>query len=384
MLFNYLQKGKIMKNLVMVLLLLSFIIAAPIFSAVHTRLQYVSNESGVLIVDVQAMSDNGVPLISLYRGAFKISETLEKRVVAVGFQNFLFQNEDYEQQVGYSSEYRKVTWIYTIRDESTNYSAVPEEWTSVLRVIIIYNIADENASITWAGSPYYLVKDENDNDITGDYYPIPPELQDFPLPVEMATFSATRDGGQVALLWRTESELNNLGFNIYRSEQEEEGYSRLNEDLIRGQGTTTAAHDYSYIDDDIESDKDYWYTIETISTDGLSTFYGPVQAATSSNVQSEIAATPEEFALLQNYPNPFNPSTEIRYRLAKSSKVVLSIYDVRGHMIQRLVSGTQQAGSYSVVWNGLDANGARVNSGIYIYELKAGDNVFYRKMTMIK
>ncbi len=372
-----------MKNLVMVLVLLSFVVAAPIFSAVHTRLQYVSNEGGVLIVDVQAMSDSTSPLISLYRGAFKISETLEKRVVAVGFQNYLFQNEDYEQQVGYSSEYRKITWIYTIR-ETMNYTAMPEEWTSVLRVIIIYNIADENASITWAGSPYYLVKDDNDADITGDYYPIPPELQDFPLPVEMTAFSATRDADQVTLTWRTESELNNLGFNIYRSEQEEEGYTRMNEDLIRGQGTTTAAHDYSYIDDDIESDKDYWYTVETISTDGLSTFYGPVHAASTSSVHSEVAATPEEFALLQNYPNPFNPNTEIRYQLAQSADVVLTIYDVRGHLVQRLVSETQQPGSYSVVWNGLNANGGRVNSGIYIYELKAGDNVFYRKMTMIK
>jgi len=373
-----------MKNLLVVLLLFSVFVALPAFAGVSTRLQYVSNENGVLIVDVQAMSDNGVPLVSQYRGAFKISETLEKRVVAVGFQNYLFQNEEYEQLVGYSSEYRKVTWVYNIREASTNLSAIPTDWVNVLRVIIVYNISDENASITWAGSPSYLVEDENGVNITGEYLPVPPELQDFPLPVEMTTFAATRAADQVDLTWRTESELNNLGFNIYRSEQKEEGYNRLSDELIRGQGTTSAAHDYSYIDDNIEADKDYWYTIETISTDGLSTFYGPVQAASLASAQTGIDAAPSDFMLLQNYPNPFNPSTEIRYKLAKSSAMTLSVYDVRGKMVKRLASGVQDAGAYSVVWNGLDANSARVNSGIYIYELKAGNQVFYRKMTLIK
>ena len=376
-------KGNIMKNLIAVVLLLSLIVAAPLFANVHTRLQFVNNESGILVIDVQAMSDDGIPLVSQYRGAFKIAETLEKRVVAVGFQNFVFQNEEYEELVGYSSDYRKVTWVYNIREDH-DFSAIPEDWTTVLRVVIVYNIGDENATVTWAGSPSYLVEDENGTNITGDYLPIPSELQDFPLPVEMTAYSATRQENAIELNWRTESELNNLGFNIYRSEQAEEGYSLISDELVRGQGTTTAAHDYSYIDDTIESDKDYWYTIETVSTDGVSTYYGPMAASTMSDIDMNLNATPAEFALMQNYPNPFNPSTEIRYQLAKSTKTTLSIYDVRGQRVKQLISGIQDAGAYTVVWNGLDATGARVNSGIYIYELKAGAEVFYKKMTMIK
>ncbi len=372
-----------MRNMTAIIVLIALFIAAPLIASVHTRLHYVSNESGILVVDVQAMSDEGAPLINLYRGAFKISETLEKRVVAVGFQHFVFQADEYEQLVGYTSEYRKVTWVYTIRDDG-QHAGIPNDWTTILRVVVVFNISDENATITWAGSPSYLVEDDNGTDITGDYDPIPPELQDFPLPVELATFSAERTANQVELTWRTESELNNLGFHVYRSVTKEEGYARITKELIRGQGSTTAAHDYSYVDKAIDAEKDYWYTIETVSTDGLSTYYGPIEASSMSGVAEDISATPLEFSLAQNYPNPFNPSTEIRYHLAKSSAMTLTVYDVRGKLVKRLASGIQEAGAYSVVWNGLDSNGARVNSGIYIYELKAGNQVFYHKMTLIK
>lgn len=373
-----------MKKIVSMLIVFSFLLALPTVADVYTRLDMVSNENGKLVVDVQAFSDDGSPLISLYRGAFKISETLEKRVVAVSFENLVFQAPSYETQVGYSSEYRKVTWVYTYNEAFAGpYSSIGTDWMTILRVTIWYNQADEVASLSWAGSPYYLVKDDQGNDITGDYYPIPPELQDFPLPVEMSMYSATfQDDNSVRVAWRTETELNNLGFNVLRSDNENEGYVKLNQDLIPGQGTTIEPTDYEYLDTS-PSKSTHWYLIETISTDGLSTFYGPTQATSSSDIELG-SATPLDFELHQNYPNPFNPSTEIRYQLASLSDVTLTVYDIRGNVVKTLVSQTQDAGSYSVTWSGTNQAGARVNSGIYLYELRAGQHVYYNKMTLIK
>lgn len=369
-----------MKKMVTMLVLVSMWLAVPATAKVYTRLQLVSNVNGVLVVDVQALSDDGAPLISLYRGAFKISETLEQRVMAVEFKHLLFERPAYIQEYGYSTPYRKVTWIYTYDTNSGKpYAAVDTDWVSVLRVTITYNQSNEKATLSWAGSPYYWVKDDQDNDITGDYWPISPDLQDFPLPVQLSAFAAkTLENGAVQITWRTESELNNLGFNLYRSSSETEGFVRVNEELIEGQGTTSSAHDYSYVD----ATGGVWYLIENISLDGLSTFDGPVQASVLSGVKSE--ANPAGYTLITNYPNPFNPSTEIRYTLATAASVELTVYSVRGKMTKQLVAAHQAPGAYSVVWDGLDVNGQRVDSGVYICEYRVDNQVYYHKMTMVK
>ncbi|MBN1481830.1 T9SS C-terminal target domain-containing protein [candidate division KSB1 bacterium] len=374
-----------MKKITVFVVLVSMLFVTTSFAKVYTQLVLVSNENGVLVVDVQAKSDDGEPLISLYRGAFKISETLEKRVTFVGFDNLVFTSPDYKTQIGYSSDYRKFYWVYTYNTGNAGpYASIPEDWLSVLRVRIIYNTADEIASLSWAGSPSYLVLDENGKDITGDYMPIPPELQDFPLPVEMSVYSANIENNTAVVKWRTESELNNLGFNVYRSENEESGFVRLTGELIRGQGSTSTPHDYQYIDKSILPKVDYWYAIETISLDGLSTFYGPFPATVSSAIASGTPEMPVNFMLRQNYPNPFNPETQIRYELSAASDVKLTIYDILGNEIVSLVDGHQVAGRYSVAWDGTARNGQRLESGIFIYELRAGEQVFYHKMTMIK
>ena len=90
------------------------------------------------------------------------------------------------------------------------------------------------------------------------------------------------------------------------------------------------------------------------------------------------------FGLNQNYPNPFNPSTTIRYSLADESNVRLVIYNVLGQRIRSLVNETQTAGFYSMVWDGRDAFGLQVVTGLYLYRLEAGMNVAVRKMVFAK
>ncbi len=91
-----------------------------------------------------------------------------------------------------------------------------------------------------------------------------------------------------------------------------------------------------------------------------------------------------KFDLFQNYPNPFNPSTTIRYQVARAAKVELQIYNVRGQLVKTLVNAKQNAGRYTLVWNGTNDAGVPVSSGIYFLTMKAGDFRKVQKMTLLK
>ena len=98
---------------------------------------------------------------------------------------------------------------------------------------------------------------------------------------------------------------------------------------------------------------------------------------------------PEETALLANYPNPFNPETWIPYQLAKGTDVTVTIYDLQGAVVRRLMLGHQAAGIYhhrsrAAHWDGKNTVGEPVASGIYFYTLTAGDFTATRKLLIIK
>ena len=95
---------------------------------------------------------------------------------------------------------------------------------------------------------------------------------------------------------------------------------------------------------------------------------------------------PETYALFQNYPNPFNPVTTIKYLLSETSRVTLKVYNILGQEVRILVDKEEKAGSYSVLWDGLDEGGEGVASGVYLCKLEAADGCFPRvkKMVLIK
>ena len=101
------------------------------------------------------------------------------------------------------------------------------------------------------------------------------------------------------------------------------------------------------------------------------------------------ALTPQETLLLANYPNPFNPETWIPYQLAKPANVTLTIYDINGRVVRDLDLGHQRAGIYqgksrAAYWDGRNAVGESVASGVYFYTLTAGDFAATRKMLIRK
>ena len=92
--------------------------------------------------------------------------------------------------------------------------------------------------------------------------------------------------------------------------------------------------------------------------------------------------TPKKFGLSQNFPNPFNPSTTINFLIPKSSFVNLKIYDILGHEVATLVNEEKPAGIYNITFNaGNLSNGkAGLASGVYFYQLKAGNYVATKKL----
>ena len=96
------------------------------------------------------------------------------------------------------------------------------------------------------------------------------------------------------------------------------------------------------------------------------------------------SSIPKAFGLSQNYPNPFNPSTAINFALPQTSNVRLDIFNILGQHVITLADGEYAAGTHEVIWNGTNSNGGSVSSGIYLYRVKAGDNVHTKKMMLTK
>jgi hypothetical protein len=91
-----------------------------------------------------------------------------------------------------------------------------------------------------------------------------------------------------------------------------------------------------------------------------------------------------DFILDQNYPNPFNPNTNINFSLPEEIHVNLSIYNLTGQLVNQLVNQTLTRGEYSINWDGRDNIGNPLSGGIYIYKLQVGNNIFTKKMILMK
>ncbi len=210
---------------------------------------------------------------------------------------------------------------------------------------------------------------------------------DYSLPVELSTFSAQRLDDRTKLSWVTESEVENLGFNIFRAvsddslQPEQSQFAKINSRLIAGNGNSSQRNDYEYTDI-FNPDAQYlWYMLQDVSYNGRTEFHNSLMINLAAE---ENDITPVEFRLRQNYPNPFNPNTVISYNLADNSPVELTIYNVLGNKIKTLVAGYQPAGQHRIQWNATDEQGNKVASGIYFYQLSTPAFMKIKKMTLLR
>ena len=146
------------------------------------------------------------------------------------------------------------------------------------------------------------------------------------------------------------------------------------------------------IENDLHSEEgqlhEYWGTVNGNWFDGPNEYFEQIQSDAflflynqlfSVEVPIDHEVIPKSFTLHQNSPNPFNPITTLRYDLPQESDVTLTIYDITGRMVQTLVNELQQSGMKKVIWNASD-----VSSGVYIYQIQAGDFRQTKKMVLLK
>lgn len=211
-----------------------------------------------------------------------------------------------------------------------------------------------------------------------DGYAMGTSTSDISLPVTLTSFTATAGDGEVTLRWVTESEIENLGFNIYRSTKYNDQFSIINDQLIPGAGNSSQRHEYEYVDRDVTNGIKYWYKLEDVDYSGNTELHGTLSATPMKR------AAPKEFRLYPNYPNPFNPVTTISYDLPEDGFVELSIYNMRGEKVTTLTKSNQEAGSYRLNWDGTDQNGEMVASGIYFLRIVRGSYSNTSKMVFIR
>ena len=93
---------------------------------------------------------------------------------------------------------------------------------------------------------------------------------------------------------------------------------------------------------------------------------------------------PKKFTVHQNYPNPFNPVTSLSYDLPKESFVNITIYDMLGNVVNKLVNAKQTSGYKSVQWNATNNQGQSVSAGVYLYSIEINDFRQTKKMILLK
>ena len=205
------------------------------------------------------------------------------------------------------------------------------------------------------------------------------------LPVQLTSFSASVLEIGVKLSWRTETEVDNYGFEIERKNPplnplpggELKGWVKIG--FVEGHGNSNSPKDYSYVDNNITGGN-YSYRLKQIDTDGSFEY---------SKIIEVQFGLPQKYELSQNYPNPFNPVTTIQFSIPQSGNVKLSVYNLLGEQVAVLVNEFKDAGVHTINFSAAygSASGGtafRLESGVYIYKLEVNGLVHSRKMMLVK
>jgi hypothetical protein len=126
------------------------------------------------------------------------------------------------------------------------------------------------------------------------------------------------------------------------------------------------------------------FTAEGVMVMGARMGQALLSLYSTTGVARGLLDLPQGFSLGQNSPNPFNPVTEIEYSLPERSRVELTVYNLAGKEVARLVDRQQAAGRYTVRWEGRDVCGELVPAGIYLYRLNAARQIKTRKMVLLR
>ncbi|MFA4921613.1 MAG: T9SS type A sorting domain-containing protein [Candidatus Neomarinimicrobiota bacterium] len=222
------------------------------------------------------------------------------------------------------------------------------------------------------------------------------------LPVELTDFAAVAQSGGVLLSWTTESETENLGFIVQRQlrvapegvpdgtsyelparmtrsggrvSEWEEIASYTTSDVLAGHGSTSEAYEYAYTDATVVPGATYLYRLGDVDYSGKVTWHKEVEV----KVEVEDGKVPVVFGLKPAYPNPFNPSVTIPYGLSEDGNMTLKVYNLRGQLVEILMSTYTLKGTYSYNWQPVN-----LSAGIYFVRMQAGNRTSMQKVVFVK
>lgn len=180
----------------------------------------------------------------------------------------------------------------------------------------------------------------------------------------------------VKVTWRANREVDLSGYLVYQSNSpfSDTAQAKLvamtsDSSIIIEEFSSGAEDHFAIVAEDIHRNRSEMGNIVVLSPTGIS---------------GDAHGSPSEMRLYPNYPNPSNPFTNIRYVIPEDGPVSLTIYDVNGREIIRLVHGHQAAGEHLAQWDGRDARGLKVSSGMYLYRLDTGKKAMTRKIIFLQ
>lgn len=192
---------------------------------------------------------------------------------------------------------------------------------------------------------------------------------DIPLPVELSSFTGkVVNQTQIELNWQTITEVNNYGFYIERSDN-----NNLNDwrtlGFVNGNNSTNSAKQYSFIDINPAGGNVFYYRLKQMDNSGSYEYSDAI----------EVNLLPVNFELFQNYPNPFNPDTRIKFGLPAQANVIIDLYNSIGEFVTTVTNKDYNAGYYEVVFSG-----NRLASGVYYLRMKSDNFISIKKIMLLK
>lgn len=194
-------------------------------------------------------------------------------------------------------------------------------------------------------------------------------------PITLSDFSAELNNDRVDLSWITESENENMGFNIYKNGDLIGSF--MNSPVLLGHGTCSEPHNYSFSDLSIIPGKSYVYTLSDVANNNSETLHS--DKSISISIPKMLTASTENYKLCAAYPNPFNPTFTLPFDLEISSIVKASLYNVNGDMVQVICDDSFSSGHYSI-----PVSTSGLSSGIYLLNIQVGNDRHHQKLLLMK
>ena len=187
------------------------------------------------------------------------------------------------------------------------------------------------------------------------------------LPVTLSLFNALTEKNTVKLYWKTESEINNSGFEIHRRSVDSSWKVIA---FVSGRGTVNTPSEYYFEDKKLQPGS-YSYRLKQLDYSGSFEYFElPLPV---------LISKPTEFVLGQSYPNPSNPYCCIDYQVPERTEINLRVYDILGRVITELVNEIKEPGTYTVKFDG-----SNFASGTYFYRITAKEFSEVKKFNIVK